>query len=256
MMIEANNKGYFFWFIPRENQYNHFRREEWFKKALALNNTLRDKAQTKTKSVYKIVLPKGFDAKKKYPLILIMHGGNQNIEITQKRWRSDELYKNNIVAILQSGWTVATNRFRWDLSGKGIFQEGTAIDEVKRLYNEILEKYSNNIGKIILVGFSQGATLAMNMAIYKDIDCHGVIAGCPFTDIEKEHSLDLEKRDIRFFVFTGDKDFAFKRTEKSMDILKQSGVKMIFKVNKDMGHQFSKDIETDIHEALKLILEK
>jgi predicted esterase len=257
VMSEGNNKGYYFWFMPRDRGYNNFRRENWFKKGLSLNNELRDKAQILTKPVYKIVLPKAFDVKKKYPLILIMHGGNQNIESAQKRWISDELYTNNIVVFIQSGWTVGTNMFRWNLSGTDRFHEGNAIDEVKGLYNEISEKYSKNIDKIILVGFSQGASLAMNMALYKDINCTGVLAGCPFNDdIDEAHSLDLKKRDVRFYVFTGDKDWAFKKTEKNMGILKKSGVKAIFKINKDMGHQFSIDIESDIEKALKLILEK
>ncbi len=257
IMSEANNKGYYFWFMPRESRYNNFRRESWFKSALSVNNALRDKAQKLSKPDYKIVLPKEYDVKKRYPLLLIMHGGNQSIMLSQDRWKSDDLYKGKIVAFLQSGWTVATNRFRWNLSGIDRFHGGTAIDEVKSLYNEISAKYSKNIDKIILVGFSQGASLAMNMAIYKDIDCAGVLAGCPFNDdIDQEHALDLKKRDVRFFVFSGDKDWAFKKAEKNMSILKESGVKTIFKINKDMGHQFSEDIETDIKKALELILEK
>lgn len=39
-----------------------------------------------------------------------------------------------------------------------------------------------------------------------------------------------------------------------MEILKKSGVKVILKINKDSGHQFSTDIESDIKKALKLIL--
>ena len=256
MMTEANNKGYYFWLMPRERAYNNFRREEWFKKALSVNNALRDKVQKLTKPIYKIVLPKAYDAKKKYPLIFIIHGGNQSIESAQGRWKSDKLYKNNIIAFVQSGWTVATNSFRWNLSGFDYFHEGTAIDEVKALYKEILAKYPVNIEKIVLVGFSQGASLAMNMTIYNDIKCLGVLAGCPFNDdIDEKHSLNLKKRNIRFFVFTGDKDRRFEKTVKNMDILKKSGVKVIFKINKDMGHQFSPDIESDIEKALKLILE-
>jgi len=257
IMSEANNKGYYFWFRPRESRYNNFRRESWFKRALAENNELRDKSQKLTKPVYKIVLPKGYDVKKKYPLILVMHGGNQSIMLSQDRWKSDDLYTDKIVAFVQSGWTVATNRYRWNLSGNDLFHDGTAIDEVKSLYNEILAKYSENIDKIILVGFSQGASLAMNMAIYKDIDCVGVLAGCPFNDdIDQVHALDLKERDVRFFIFSGDQDWAFKKAEKNMSILKESGVKTIFKINKDMGHQFSEDIDTDIKKALTLILEK
>ncbi len=257
MMTEANNKGYYFWFMPRERAYNNFRREEWFKKALSANNALRDKVQKSTKPVYKIVLPKGYNVKKKYPLIFIMHGGNQSIELAQGRWKSDNLYTEKIVAFVQSGWTVGTNMYRWNLSGFDYFHEGTAIDEVKALYKEILAKYPVNIEKIVLVGFSQGASLAMNMTIYNDIKCLGVLAGCPFNDdIDEKHSLNLKKRNIRFFVFTGDKDRRFEKTVKNMDILKKSGVKVIFKINKDMGHQFSPDIENDIKKALKLILEK
>lgn len=256
VMSEGNRKGYYFWFIPREQAYDNFRREEWFKNALNVNNALRDKAQALTKPVYKVILPKSFDAQKRYPLILIMHGGNQSIELSQARWKSDDLYTDKIVAFLQSGWTIATHRYRWDLSGKDLFTEGTAIDEIKGLYNEILTKYANNIDRTILVGFSQGAQLAMNMAIYKDIDCVGVLAGCPFNDdIDEAHALDLKKRDVRFFVFTGDKDFGFKKAEKNMEFLNKSGVKAVFKINKGMGHQFSPDIEDDIKKALKLIIE-
>lgn len=256
VMFEANNKGYYFWLLPRESSYNNYRRESWFKKALSLNNQLRDKAQTLLKPSYKVVVPEGYDNTKKYPLLFIMHGGNQNIEISQKRWKSGELYKNNIVAFVQSGWTVETNRFRWNLSGTDLFHDGTAIDEIKILYQEILAKYPVNTDKIVLVGFSQGATLAMNMAIYNDIKCKGVLAGCPFNDdINENHALNLKKRDIRVYVFTGDQDFSYKQTVKNMDILKNTGVKLIFKINENRGHEFSPDIESDINKAMKLILE-
>src|SRR6056297_1466751 len=82
VMSEANDKGYYFWFMPRESRYNNFRRESWFKKTLSVNNALRDKTQKLTKPVYKIVLPKGYNVEKKYPLILIMHGGNQSIMLS------------------------------------------------------------------------------------------------------------------------------------------------------------------------------
>lgn len=257
IMSEANDKGYYFWFIPRESRYNNVRRERWFKNAVNTNNTLRDRAQKLSKPVYEVVLPKGYDGTKKYPLLFIMHGGNQSIVLTRDRWKSDDLYADKIVVFVQSGWTVATNRYRWDVSGVDLFHEGTAIEEVTSLYNEVSAKYSQNIDKTILVGFSQGASLAMNMAIYNDIDCAGVLAGCPFNDdIDQKHALDLKKRDVRFYVFSGDKDWAFATAERNMSILKESGVKAIFKINKDMGHQFSKDIETDIKKALELILEK
>jgi len=256
IMSEGNNKGYYFWFLPRQKHYNNFRRESWFKKTMQLNNELRDKAQMLTKPIYKIVLPKDYNPNKKYPLIFVIHGGNQSINSTQKRWESDELYKNNIVAFVQSGWTVASDTYRWNLSGVDLFHEGTAIIEIKELYKEILEKHPVNTDKIVLVGFSQGATLAMNMAVYNDIKCIGVLAGCPFNDeLDENQSLSLKKQDKRFFVFTGDKDFAFTKTEKNMKILKKVGLKVIFKINKDMGHQFSNDIESDIKNALKLILE-
>jgi len=43
---------------------------------------------------------------------------------------------------------------------------------------------------------------------------------------------------------------------KNLEILKKTGVKAVLKINKEMGHQFSPDIEIDIKNALKLILEK
>ena len=257
VMSQANHKGYYFWVIPRQNLYNNFRRENWFKNTLSLNNELRDKAQKRVKPTYTVVLPSGYDSKKTYPLIFIMHGGNQNMEITRKRWKSEELYKNKMVAFVQSGWTVATNRFRWNLSGFDLFHEGTAIDEVKGLYKEIVTKYPVNTDKIMLVGFSQGAALAMNMSIHNDIKCTGVLAGCPFNDdIDEKYALNLKKRDIRFFVFTGDKDFSYRKTVKNLEILKKTGVKAVLKINKERGHQFSPDIENDIQKALQLIFEK
>ena len=257
IMSEANDKGYYFWFVPRDSAYNNFRRELWFKKALSVNNELRDKAQKLATPTYKVVLPEDYDINKKYPLIFIMHGGNQSIESSRTRWKSDEIYKNNNVAFIQSGWTVATNSFRWNLAGRDLFHEGTAIDEVKALYTDIIRKYPVNTEKVVLVGFSQGAALAMNMAIYNDINCIGVLAGCPFNDdIDDAHALDLKQRDVRFFVFTGDKDFSYKDTVKNMDILKKAEVKTLFKINKNMGHQFSEDIDEDIKKALILIFEK
>jgi predicted esterase len=140
------------------------------------------------------------------------------------------------------------------MSGKDLFHGGTAISEIKNLYEKVTNKYQINENKVILVGFSQGATLAMEMALYNDINCYGVIAGCPFNnEIISDHSKDLKDRDTRIYIFSGDKDFGYEGTKTNVDLLKTAGVKVKLKINKDMGHEFSKDIAKDIDEALQLI---
>lgn len=254
LIAKGNEKGYFFWLIPRQEVYDKFRNCEWFINTVNRNNALRDSANKTSIPLCKVDLPEKIEKNKKYPLILFLHGGNQSIEKCAGRWKPEFLGKDKIIVYLQSSWIVATNSYRWNIGGFDLFHQGTALNEITDLYKKIESKYPVDTNNVIICGFSQGATLAVSLALNQQIPCNGVIAGCPFNSVMTVDQVkDLLKRNVRLAIFTGDKDFAFKTVQKSCELLKSGGVNVLFTINKDKGHEFPDDFENYLKKSMVFI---
>lgn len=254
LIAAGNEKGYIFWFLPRQGIYDDHRNQDWFRNAVNANNALRDTANKTTHPQYKVILPETVEKDKTYPLVILVHGGNQSIEKCAERWNAALLGQDRIIAYLQSSWIVATGSYRWNISGVDLFHQGTALDEITTLYHEIASAYPVDTGNVTICGFSQGATLAVKLALNQQIPCHRVIAGCPFNnEPTQEQAEHLLKQNVRMAIFTGDKDFAFTRTKKSCELLKNAGVAIAFTINKDKGHELPENFDDYLKTSMAFV---
>ena len=178
---EGLEKGFFYFVIPRSDTFDGIRRTDRFRKLVAKNNQLREKAQSGSKPKYKVIKPASYSPEASYPLVLIIHGGNQSIVKAMDRWDPTAIGDDVIIAYVQSSRRADTNSYRWDLGGVDIYSVPTAQDEVLGLYQEIVGAYAVDIGQVTLAGFSQGGNLALFMAAEGTIPAKGFIAGCPAT---------------------------------------------------------------------------
>jgi predicted esterase len=143
-------------------------------------------------------LPKNFSPKKKYPLIIALHGMGQTSNSAFQKWKP---VADNLNAIL--------------LCPKGSnFTQGytrTPIDDRKTfvdLYNTMKKKYQINESESILAGFSRGGNFAIETGIlypetFKNIIC---IFGFFNKGIEKK----ITQKDYsssNFYSITGNGDF-------------------------------------------------
>jgi predicted esterase len=248
-------EGFFYFVIPRLDTFDGVRRNDRFRKLVARNNQLREIAQSESKPKYKVIKPASYSPEASYPLVMIIHGGNQSIVKAMDRWDPTAIGGDVIIAYVQSSRRADTKSYRWDLDGVDIYSVPTAQDEVLGLYQEIVGAYAVDTGQVTLAGFSQGGNLALFMAAEGTIPAKGFIAGCPATTtpVPLETARAAAARGIRGTIFVGAEDWTAASAETTVSNFEEAGNPVNHIVMKDKGHEFPDNFDEVLREAVKQI---
>ena len=248
-------EGFFYFVIPRSDTFDGVRGSDRFRKLLARNNQLREIAQSESKPKYKVIKPASYSPEGSYPLVMIIHGGNQSIVKAMDRWDPTVIGEDVIIAYVQSSGRADTKSYRWDLGGVDIYSLPTAQDEVLGLYQEIVGAYAVDTDQVTLAGFSQGGNLALFMAAEGTIPAKGFIAGCPATStpVPLETARAAAARGIRGTIFVGAEDWTAASAETTASNFEEAGNPVNHIVMKDKGHEFPDNFDEVLREAVKQI---
>ncbi len=248
-------EGFFYFVIPRSETFDGVRRTDRFKTLVARNNQLREVAQSESKPIYKVIEPASYSPEGSYPLVVIIHGGNQSIVKAMDRWDPTVIGEDVIIAYVQSSGRADTKSYRWDLGGVDIYSLPTAQDEVLGLYQEIVGAYAVDTDQVTLAGFSQGGNLALFMAAEGTIPAKGFIAGCPATStpVPLETARAAAARGIRGTIFVGAEDWTAASAETTASNFEEAGSPVNHIVMKDKGHEFPDNFDEVLREAVKQI---
>ena len=248
-------EGFFYFVIPRSDTFDGVRRNDRFRKLVARNNQLREIAQSESKPKYKVIKPASYSPEASYPLVMIIHGGNQSIVKAMDRWDPTAIGGDVIIAYVQSSWRADTKSYRWDLGGVDIYSLPTAQDEVLGLYQEIVGAYAVDTDQVTLAGFSQGGNLALFMAAEGTIPAKGFIAGCPATrtPISLETARAAAARGIRGTIFVGAEDWTAASAATTASNFEEAGNPVNHIVMEDKGHEFPDNFDKVLREAVKQI---
>jgi len=248
-------EGFFYFVIPRSDTFDGVRRNDRFRKLVARNNQLREIAQSESKPKYKVIKPASYSPEASYPLVMIIHGGNQSIVKAMDRWDPTAIGGDVIIAYVQSSRRADTKSYRWDLGGVDIYSLPTAQDEVLGLYQEIVGAYAVDTDQVTLAGFSQGGNLALFMAAEGTIPAKGFIAGCPATrtPVSLETARAAAARGIRGTIFVGAEDWTAASAETTASNFEEAGNPVNHIVMEDKGHEFPDNFDKVLREAVKQI---
>lgn len=249
------DEGYFYFVVPRFASYDPVRNNDQFKNALAQNNRLRKKAHSESKPEFRMVTPASYSPGKSYPLLMVIHGGNQSIVKAMQTWDPNVMGDDLLIAYVQSSIQADTKSYRWDLNGAGIYELPTAQDEVIGLYQEIIKQYSVDTAQVSLAGFSQGGNLALIMAAEGTIPAKGFVAGCPAIrrPVDLETAQAATARGVRGTIFVGSKDWTAVAVQTSVDNFKEAGLQVNHIVMEDKGHEYPENFKEVLQEAIKQI---
>ena len=249
------DKGYFYFVVPRFASYDAVRKTDRFIKALALNNRLRDEAGKGSKPESKVITPASYSQNDSYPLLMVIHGGNQSIVKAMETWDPKVIGDDLIIAYVQSSRQSDTKSYRWDLRGTDIYHLPTAQDEVLGLYRAIVADYSVDTEQVALAGFSQGGNLSMIMAAEGTIPTKGFIAGCPAspTPITLETAQAAATRGLRGTIFVGADDWTAAPTQTTVTNFNEAGLSVNHIVMEGKGHVYPEDFEEVLREAVEQI---
>ncbi|MBO8162034.1 MAG: alpha/beta hydrolase [Thermosipho sp. (in: Bacteria)] len=206
-------------------------------------------SQRDCKPDLKVLMPNNLVDNEKYPLIIALHGNQENILITEDYW-SPCVMNRRILALPQSSHIEFSDAYSWNDINKG-------TKEIKEHYKMILKGYNVDSENIIIGGFSAGARIALYAVLNDVIQVKGFIFVGPWLpEIEEwEHLLDgLKLKGIKGYIFCGDKDKdCFEGSNKFADMLNQRNIPNIFKVVEGLNHDYPTNFDKELEEAIKFI---
>ena len=218
-----------------------------FQEFIKNNNELRNKANENSKAEYFVNLPENYDPDRKYPLIIVMHGGFGDNNATCKYWDSKKI-KNEFISVFTQGREVVGTFTR--KYGK------TGIEDINEIYRRVISEYPVDTSKIILAGQSAGGGLAIQLT-NNDIPATGLLLAFPAKPREFDYTkaVDFKNMNLKVIMVCGEKDQTFYAGQREMSaILDSAGVENRFISNPDLGHDFPPDFGEQIDNGLAFLM--
>lgn len=206
-------------------------------------------AKINSKPIIKILTPKNITDNKKNPLLIALHGNEENILITEDYW-SPCVMNNYILALPQSSQIGFSDGYFWEDIEKG-------SKELMKHYDEILRKYDVDLDNVIIGGFSAGARVLLHSILNDGIKVKGFILVSPWLPEidELERSLDkLKINGIKAYVICGDKDEdCIENSKKLAGMLNKKNISNVFKIVKNLNHDYPDNFDDYLNVALDFI---
>jgi polyhydroxybutyrate depolymerase len=146
---------------------------------------------------YRLILPKGYDGKKPYPVVFYLHGRGNGIE--------GQGNLNTDVAAADLGLVVYPKSFGgsgWEVPNRDKPEENLAL--LGALLEHLKQDYCVNPRKVIMTGFSSGCWFTSRLACTMKAQLAGVVAaGCALDPMGKC----MDKIPVTFIIGRGDPRF-------------------------------------------------
>ena len=213
--------------------------------------------QAHAKMQYRIFRPEGLDDSTPTPLVLVLHGdgGLANLDQFPQVWPAEPLTQRGIaVAYIQSSQLLFTNNHGW------LPDYATAQRDVTAAYAAIRSEIPVDTNRVIVAGFSGGATTSMSLAFTHAIDVCGFIALSPAPWIPKgvdEASVQQAvARGLAGVILEGERLVPIEAETQMLKMFEAAGLRHQFVVNPGIGHEFPADLGDRLVQAVNFIPEE
>ncbi len=190
------------------------------------------------------------DALRPCPLLLALHGNNQNVESSIGFWRS----------AVSRGWLLALPQSS-QASGPGIYawnDRDWALREIQAHYARLREQYAVDPNRVVVAGFSMGGEVAIWLALTAAIQVRGFVAvgpGGPYIQAPDNWTPLIEasrERDARGYLIVGEQDiFCYSGTQALATLLSLHDIPYELEVHPRLGHEFPPEFEQSLARALQ-----
>ncbi|MGM9987999.1 MAG: alpha/beta hydrolase [Bacillaceae bacterium] len=239
----ATEKG--FWWNPttllQTEEFQQLKDEPRFIHLISLCQHRIDEQKDKCETVIA-----SFGNPKADIVILSLHWRSANIQDFSTYWLSPKLEEKYHYVFIQSSQVFGYNAFCWD-----------DFHIAKNDIATALKEFDLKGKKVIIAGASQGAKLAMELLLLKQMDAIGFIAVVPAIRSKDELRQLIQQRNVtnkKGFIITGTKDLFYEETVAISAILNENNIPNELLVIKDMGHFFPTNFIELIPKAVNYIL--
>lgn len=193
-----------------------------------------------------LVLAPDAGAAQPYPLLMALHGRNDNARNFAARWQT-LLAAGWLVALPQPSLILASESYGWD-------DRETSITELKAQFNNLVNRYPIDPQRIVLAGFSQGGGLSVLLTVTQEIPVTAFIALAPYLHGVEELNIQAAESaaQAQGLLITGDQDPGQKMFEHFETLLQTTGMAYERRSYPELGH----DVPADFPAVLDEIIDK
>lgn len=219
-----------------------------FKELIEICKYRQAEAIKDTEPRIKLIKPT-VDAGRKVPLIMALHGNQENIGITEQYWRTGST-NGSLLGLVQSSSIDFSDAYLWNDVEKG-------AKEVQKHFDSLRNSYDIDLNNVIVGGFSAGAAIALYSIINRYLPAKGIILFGPWVpDIkmwDKQLSL-LKEKNVKIYIVCGDRDEeCYECTIQLVEMLKEKEVEHELIIIKGLKHQYPDDFDLVLESALNFI---
>lgn len=224
-------------------------KREGYETFLEKNQVLMDEARKTSMAEYMVQLPDDYNESKKYPLMLIMHGGIGSIPGIQYDYISEKLKREFIVAYFQGSIVRA--------SGLRSFEMQEWQPKIKQGFEEIVSKYSVDTSRVILGGPSAGGYRSLLLGLDHTIPAAGLLLSFAVYPTDSDSTLFIQSanRGLKVALLCGENDWAIQQQKKLGYRMDTYGINNRFVVFPETGHGFPENWPTHLDTSLGFLLE-
>ena len=198
-----------------------------------------------------ILQPRGSAPHEGFPLLVVLHGNNSNVELTASYWRS-AADKGWLVAFAGSSEVgSAPGTYLWADRDRAASELATHMETV-RARSQIDER------RVVLAGFSGGATLALALTLTARFRAKGVIAIAAYLPVIGEFTRRIEDgggNGLRAYLVVGEEDESgYTGTAGLAQVFAENAVAARLEVHPELGHEYPVDMSSTLESALAFVL--
>ncbi len=197
---------------------------------------------------YDIRLPAGYDSTAVYPLLIVLHGAYGNKEELQPYFVPD-LYSDRYICLFVQSNEKSRGGYNW----WNRIPDGRKV--IRRAFDEVRTKYAIDTGRVIIGGFSAGATMAIDVTLQGVLPVLGFVAHCPGMPREFDSLLvsQAAHKGLKGVILAGRGDYFRPYQLDMVDIFKSAGFKHQFTVIPSLGHEIPLNLSNVLDAALQFV---
>jgi len=216
------------------------------------NEALLTRERTEAKVESDVYLPGDLRRDKAAPLMLVLHGDPGNLAKIRDAWPTGAIVSRGIiVAYVQSSQLRSTSRYVW------MADPAVARADVQAAFRDLCQRYPVDTSRVILAGFSAGATTALDLVFGQIVPAAGFIGLC--TGDKPEHFMRecveaAKARGVRGVFFEGEENWPDEEEEEMLQTMREVGLPIELVIHQGVGHDVPLDFPEEMERALDFIL--
>ena len=230
----------------RPGYLSKYLKKDEFQKFIAKNEALKKQEAEKCKAEYFVCLPKDYNPDRIYPTVIVLHGGTGDFYSTYMYWES-QIIREKFIAVYPQG-----RQFEGSYSRR--YGEN-GIEDIKHVYEQVVQKYSVDTNRVILAGQSAGGYLSIRLS-YEAIPVKGLFLAFPVKphDFDEGKAQLLYEKGIGVVMIRGEKDETFRERQIELaTLLDSANVNFREKVYPELGHGFPEDFSEQLDIGLRVL---